>query len=145
MDYAKNANKSILSKKEVNKMPRGDRTGPMGFGPMTGRGMGYCAGNPGPGFMVPGPGLGFGRGFGMGRGMGGGMGRGMGLGRGGGRRQAGFGRFLGYPYPPMMPHMYPYGMPYGYPFPQGYDYPHEMGYESGYPAPNVPQSPKQKK
>ena len=118
-------------------MPRGDRTGPMGSGPMTGRGMGYCAGNPGPGFMVPGPGLGFGRGFGMGRGRG--------LGRGRGWRRAGFGRFWGYPYSPMMPHMYPYGMPYGYPYPQGYDYPNEMGYESGYPAPNVTQSPKQKK
>ena len=23
-------------------MPRGDRTGPTGFGPMTGRGAGYC-------------------------------------------------------------------------------------------------------
>jgi len=87
MDYVKNANKSIISKKEVNKMPRGDRTGPMGSGPMTGRGMGYCAGYPGPGFMVPGPGLGFGRGFGMGRGMGGGMGRGMG---------GGMGRGMGY-------------------------------------------------
>jgi hypothetical protein len=26
-------------------MPGGDRTGPMGSGPMTGRGAGYCAGN----------------------------------------------------------------------------------------------------
>jgi hypothetical protein len=25
-------------------MPAGDRTGPMGMGPMTGRGMGYCGG-----------------------------------------------------------------------------------------------------
>lgn len=25
-------------------MPRGDRTGPMGMGPMTGRGAGYCGG-----------------------------------------------------------------------------------------------------
>ena len=25
-------------------MPRGDGTGPMGMGPMTGRGMGYCTG-----------------------------------------------------------------------------------------------------
>ncbi|MGB9888435.1 MAG: DUF5320 domain-containing protein [Anaerolineae bacterium] len=32
-------------------MPAGDRTGPMGMGPMTGRRAGYCAGyaNPGPG------------------------------------------------------------------------------------------------
>ena len=32
-------------------MPRGDRTGPMGQGPMTGRGMGYCAGYDVPGFL----------------------------------------------------------------------------------------------
>ena len=25
-------------------MPRGNGTGPMGYGPMTGRGAGYCAG-----------------------------------------------------------------------------------------------------
>ncbi|NLG83887.1 MAG: DUF5320 domain-containing protein, partial [Firmicutes bacterium] len=25
-------------------MPRGDGTGPLGLGPMTGRAMGYCAG-----------------------------------------------------------------------------------------------------
>lgn len=31
-------------------MPRGDRTGPWGMGPMTGRGMGYCAGYSVPGF-----------------------------------------------------------------------------------------------
>ena len=32
-------------------MPRGDRTGPMGFGPMTGRGAGYCTGSGMAGFM----------------------------------------------------------------------------------------------
>ena len=32
-------------------MPFGDRTGPTGWGPMTGRGMGYCAGYGGPGSM----------------------------------------------------------------------------------------------
>jgi len=37
-------------------MPWGDRTGPMGMGPMTGRGMGYCAGFAGPGAARPGPG-----------------------------------------------------------------------------------------
>jgi len=37
-------------------MPLGDRTGPMGLGPMSGRGMGYCAGFPTPGYMNPGPG-----------------------------------------------------------------------------------------
>ena len=31
-------------------MPGGDRTGPSGMGPMTGRRMGYCAGNAAPGF-----------------------------------------------------------------------------------------------
>jgi len=31
-------------------MPRGDRTGPWGGGPMTGRGAGYCGGYPAPGF-----------------------------------------------------------------------------------------------
>ncbi|NLO89199.1 MAG: DUF5320 domain-containing protein [Clostridia bacterium] len=34
-------------------MPRGDRTGPYGFGPMTGRGAGYCAGYNIPGFANP--------------------------------------------------------------------------------------------
>jgi len=32
-------------------MPRGDRTGPAGMGPMTGRAAGYCAGYPVPGYM----------------------------------------------------------------------------------------------
>ncbi|MFC1542227.1 DUF5320 domain-containing protein [Candidatus Latescibacterota bacterium] len=55
-------------------MPRGDRTGPNGMGPMTGRGAGFCAGFSVPGFMNPfgsqgqgfarGGGRGFGRGFG---------------------------------------------------------------------------------
>jgi len=35
-------------------MPWGDRTGPWGAGPMTGRGFGYCAGYPHPGCVVPG-------------------------------------------------------------------------------------------
>ena len=48
-------------------MPRGDRTGPMGFGPMTGRGAGFCAGYTMPGNMNSMPGRGFG-----GRGSGGG-------------------------------------------------------------------------
>jgi len=34
-------------------MPRGDRTGPLGMGPMTGRAAGYCAGYPVPGFANP--------------------------------------------------------------------------------------------
>ena len=51
-------------------MPAGDGTGPLGWGPMTGRGAGYCAGYPVPGFMNPIPGRGFwgwGRGGGRGR------------------------------------------------------------------------------
>ena len=76
-------------------MPRGDRTGPMGFGPMSGRRAGYCAGYETPGYMNPGVGgwFGWGGGFrGAGRGglpWGGGRGRAWGGGRG-------FG--WGYPY-----------------------------------------------
>src|SRR3989339_948065 len=53
-------------------MPRGNGTGPMGAGPMSGRGAGYCAGNGVPGFInrIPGMGNGMGRGFGRGFGMG---------------------------------------------------------------------------
>jgi hypothetical protein len=71
-------------------MPFGDGTGPMGLGPMTGRGAGFCAGFGRPGFASPMPGYahpygyahlapvwprwgyGFGRGFvrGFGRGFG---------------------------------------------------------------------------
>jgi hypothetical protein len=53
-------------------MPGGDRTGPMGLGPMTGRAAGYCAGYPVPGYMNPSGGrlgLGFGRGHGRARGF----------------------------------------------------------------------------
>jgi hypothetical protein len=57
-------------------MPRGDRTGPWGAGPMTGRAAGYCAGYPVPGFMNPGRGYGRGFGRGWGRGFGRGFGRG---------------------------------------------------------------------
>lgn len=59
-------------------MPGGDRTGPMGAGPMTGRGFGFCAGA-----NVPGYGVGFGRGRGFsrrrwfGRGFGPGFGWGL--------------------------------------------------------------------
>jgi len=34
-------------------MPGGDRTGPAGMGPMTGRAAGYCAGYPVPGYLNP--------------------------------------------------------------------------------------------
>lgn len=50
-------------------MPRGDGTGPAGFGPMTGRAAGYCAGYSVPGYIHPVPGRGF-FGFGRGRGRG---------------------------------------------------------------------------
>ncbi|MBD3423181.1 MAG: hypothetical protein GF417_01900 [Candidatus Latescibacteria bacterium] len=63
-------------------MPGGDRSGPRGMGPMTGRGAGYCTGNNVPGYMNPYPGGGFGRGRGWGMGRGGGFGWGRGYGRG---------------------------------------------------------------
>lgn len=47
-------------------MPGGDRTGPAGFGPVTGRGAGFCAGYSMPGYASPVSG----RGMGMGRGRG---------------------------------------------------------------------------
>ena len=58
-------------------MPRGNKTGPMGMGSMTGRGAGFCAGAGMPGFLNAAPGRGFGAGFGgggsvSGRGFGGG-------------------------------------------------------------------------
>lgn len=59
-------------------MARGDRTGPLGLGPRTGRGAGYCGGHETPGFMNPyggrafggRPRFGFGRGWALGRGRG---------------------------------------------------------------------------
>lgn len=48
-------------------MPRGDGTGPMGYGRMTGRGAGYCGGFATPGYANP---AGFGYGFRRGRGRG---------------------------------------------------------------------------
>jgi len=57
-------------------MPRGDGTGPLGMGPITGRAAGRCAGySPGYTNQLPG-----GQGFGMGRGRGGRHGCGMGMG-----------------------------------------------------------------
>jgi len=54
-------------------MPRGDRTGPRGEGPRTGRGLGDCKGNDSR--------TNTGRGLGIGRGQGG-PGKGLGRGRG---------------------------------------------------------------
>lgn len=70
-------------------MPSGDRTGPSGMGPRTGRAFGYCSGFDTPGY-VKGAGGGYGRGMGGGRGMGRGMGHGRGF-------HAGWG--FGYPSP----------------------------------------------
>ena len=80
-------------------MPGGNRTGPLGYGPMTGRRMGYCSGSQGPGYWHPGPGLGYGRGLGLGLGRG--LGRGPGLGRAQGwrRYQIPFSPAPGYPHP----------------------------------------------
>ena len=66
-------------------MPAGDGTGPMGMGPMTGRGTGYCGGYEAPGYANPWPRMGMawrrGRGGRFG-GWGGGWGLGWGRGRG---------------------------------------------------------------
>lgn len=76
-------------------MPWGDGTGPAGMGPMTGRGLGYCAGYGAPGFYSSSRGWGYGPGptpypmyagypatpwFGRGRGRWFGRGRGRGFG-----------------------------------------------------------------
>ena len=82
-------------------MPRGDRTGPAGMGPMTGRAAGYCAGSSVPGFMNSFGGR-LGGGFGWGRG------RGMGMGRG--ARWGAYGMWL--PYGGSAYGTVPYGPPY---------------------------------
>jgi hypothetical protein len=53
-------------------MPAGDGTGPIGMGPMTGRGAGYCSGYDVPGWANMVPGRGFRLGWGRGGGWGGG-------------------------------------------------------------------------
>ena len=73
-------------------MPQGDRTGPMGQGPRTGRSLGFCSGYDTPGFSK-GFGGGMGRGFGFGRGRG----RGMGYGRSHNFGQPFTGFFQGFP------------------------------------------------
>jgi len=83
-DFAVAGDGEKIRRKEVMEMPFGDGTGPMGLGPMTGRGAGFCAGFGTPGFANPMPGCpypygyahlapvwprwgrGFGRGFGRG-------------------------------------------------------------------------------
>ncbi|MEJ2307079.1 MAG: DUF5320 domain-containing protein [candidate division WOR-3 bacterium] len=88
-------------------MPGGDRTGPLGMGPMTGRAAGYCAGYGVPGYINPIPGRGF---FGRGRGwFGRGMGRGFGRGRGMGYFAGGFPGYgyYGTPVPTYAPELSP--------------------------------------
>jgi len=58
-------------------MPGGDRRGPFGFGPLTGRGLGFCGGYERPGWATP-------------------TGGRFGFGRGGGRRACGWGRGFGF-------------------------------------------------
>lgn len=74
-------------------MPGGDRTGPFGAGPRTGRAAGYCAGYSMAEFANPIVGRGFGMGYG--RGFGHGFGRGF---RGGGRGWIGRNRLFDMPY-----------------------------------------------
>ena len=57
-----------VKKKGETTMPGGDRTGPLGMGPRTGRALGYCAGFGIPGYANPALGRGYGMGFGHGRG-----------------------------------------------------------------------------
>ncbi len=64
-------------------MPAGNKTGPDGNGPGTGRGLGGCPTSNPKNSQYPNKGIGGGRGQGVGRGLGGG--RGQGGGRGGGR------------------------------------------------------------
>jgi len=85
-------------------MPGGDRTGPLGAGPMTGRAAGYCAGYSTPGYMKPGPGWGFGI-----------WGRG---GRGGGRGWRNWFHATGLTgWQRVRPGWSAYGAPWGYPTP----------------------------
>jgi len=93
-------------------MPWGDRTGPLGLGPRTGWGLGYCSGYAYPGYLNPVyPYAGYGRGRGWGgRGPGRGMGFGFGWGRGWGR--AGF---------------FPSGYYYPWAYPPGINYPPYSG------------------
>lgn len=73
-------------------MSHGDRTGPTGQGPKTGRAMGYCSGSDSPGYMTGIP-------AGASRGSGRGAGRSMGRGAGRSfccRKNSGFGRGRGF-------------------------------------------------
>ena len=88
-------------------MPGRNGTGPAGFGPMTGRAAGYCAGYSVPGYANPISERG--RGFGFGRGLGRGRGRGRDIGGGFGWQGAGYPYAYGNPYTavPYAPEMTP--------------------------------------
>ncbi len=86
-------------------MPGGDRTGPAGMGPMTGRALGYCAGYSTPGY-TRGPGMGWGRGRGRGY-----WGRGRGRGW--------YGRGYGWGYTAYDPYYSPAAPVYNVPVPIG--------------------------
>ncbi|MFW6110773.1 MAG: DUF5320 domain-containing protein [Thermoproteota archaeon] len=109
-------------------MPRGDRTGPLGRGPMTGRAAGYCTGYPVPGYMNPVPRLGRGYGRGLGRGFGRGYGRGFGRGRV---------YFPRYSYPVTNYNYRSYPVPRQSP-PQQYGYQPDIN-QSGYPPTQSPE------
>lgn len=71
----RDTNTETFKKKEVI-MPGGDRRGPVGAGPMTGRRLGFCTGNDEPGaFYNRGYGFGQGSGMGFSHGFGGRLGR----------------------------------------------------------------------
>lgn len=94
-------NNQTTFRKEAMKMPAGDRTGPQGMGPMTGRASGLGAGYGRPGYLNPNPGYAlndyrdayppaYAPGFGFVPAQYGGWGR------GGGRRGGGRGRRFGW-------------------------------------------------
>ena len=75
--------KAIKIQGGIYKMPKGDKTGPEGKGPKTGRGLGYCSGNDKAGYLSDQPTQGMARGPRDGQGNGRPRtGRGQGRGRG---------------------------------------------------------------
>jgi hypothetical protein len=77
----------LITIREEAEMPGGDKTGPKDVGPLTGRQMGYCAGDDIQSFTN----IGYGRRTGRGFNKGFGIGRGRGI-----RRGSGFGNDYGY-------------------------------------------------
>jgi len=89
-------------------MPGGDRTGPAGQGPMTGRGAGYCSGSAMPGYSNAYRGRGMGRAWGRGGGLG--MGRAWRRGRWANPGWVDYGPGM---YPPVAPMAAPTAAAYG--------------------------------